>query len=314
MSAGPSCITCATSAARLLESKRRSSAVGQTDARAGRIVRLACVAVAASLAASCSSFIGGKAADTLSAAILNQDDPALVESGVPAYLLLIDGLISQSPDNVALLSAGAQLFALYGSRFAPPDRAVVLTAKARRYGERAICLAHEPACHWAGAEYSRLVSELEDVDKKDLDPLYSYAVSWLSHLDATSEDWTAVAELPWVEAVLSRALALDETYEEGALHAYLGILDSLRPPALGGKPDVARAHFERAIELSQGRDLSIKVEYARRYARLVFDQELHDRLLTEVLNAPTAVPGKTLFNVLAKQEAQTLLASSKEYF
>jgi hypothetical protein len=279
-----------------------------------RFGKVAGICLAASLAAGCASFIGGKAADTLAAAILNQDDPALVESGVPAYLLLLDGLISQSPDNVALLSAGAQLFALYGSRFAPPERAVTLTSKARRYGARAVCLAHEPACYWQGAEYGRFVAELGAVGAKDIGPLYSYAVSWLSNLDATSEDWTAVAELPWVEAVLERALALDETYENGALHGYLGILNSLRPPALGGKPDVAREHFERAIELSGGRDLSLKVEYARRYARLVFDQELHDRLLTEVLEAPADAPLYTLFNVLAKQEAQTLLATSKEYF
>jgi hypothetical protein len=162
-----------------------------------------CVGVAAWATASCSSLIGGKAADTLAAAILNQDDPALVESGVPAYLLLLDGLISQSPDSVALLSAGAQLFALYGSRFSPPDRAVTLTSKARRYGERAICLAHEPACDWGSADYATLVTQLESVGEKDLDALYSYAVSWLSQLDATSEDWTAVAELPWVEAVPS---------------------------------------------------------------------------------------------------------------
>ncbi len=274
----------------------------------------ACVCAVAFASTACSSFIGGKAADTLAAAILNQDDPALVESGVPAYLLLLDGLISQSPDNVALLSAGAQLFALYGSRFAPPERAATLTAKARRYGERAMCFAHQPACQWQGADYSRFTAELEAVTEKDIGPLYSYAVSWLSHLDATSEDWTAVAELPWVEAVLQRALALDETYENGAVHGYLGILNALRPPAHGGKPAVAREHFERAIELTGGRDLSIKVEYARRYARLVFDQELHDRLLTEVLGAPADAPRMTLFNVLAKQEAQTLLASSREYF
>ena len=254
------------------------------------------------------------AADTLEAAILNQDDPELVASGVPAYLLLVDGLISQSPDNGPLLSAGAQLFALYGSRFAGPDRAVALTAKARRYGERAICLAHEAACGWRGLDYERFVAELEGVSERDVGPLYAYAVSWLSHLDATSEDWSAVSELPWVQAALERALALDESYDGGALHGYLGILNSLRPPALGGEPDVARAHFERAIELSQGRDLSIKVEYARRYARLVFDQELHDRLLTDVVNAPAEAPLHTLFNVLAKQEAVGLLATSKEYF
>jgi hypothetical protein len=109
-------------------------------------------------------------------------------------------------------------------------------------------------------------------------------------------------------------LELDETYGDGALHGYLGILNSLRPPALGGRPEVAQAHFERAIELSSGRDLSVKVEYAKRYARLVFDRDLHDRLLREVLAADVDAPGYTLFNTLAKLEAQELLASSQEYF
>ena len=45
-----------------------------------------------------------------------------------------------------------------------PERAVTLTTKARRYGDRAICLAHEPACHWANADYSQFVAELEAVD------------------------------------------------------------------------------------------------------------------------------------------------------
>jgi hypothetical protein len=282
-----------------------------------RVVRaVVCGALCTLLATGCVvSIIGAKAGNTLSAAILNQDDPELVASGVPAYILLIDGLISQNPDSVGLLVAGSQLFALYGSRFAPTtERAVALTAKARRYGERALCLSHEPACKWNGIGYDELVQQLAVVGAKNVDALYAYAVSWLSNLDATSEDWNAVAELPWVEAVLERALALDEDYERGAIHGYLGILNSLRPPALGGKPDLAQAHFERAIELSGGQDLSIKVEYARRYARLVFDQELHDRLLTEVLNAPTDAPKLTLFNVLAKKEAEALLATSKEYF
>src|SRR5215213_6981642 len=164
MSAGPSSTTCAISAARPLVSKRRFSALEPAVARVAMIARkFACVVAAVLLTTSCASLIGGAAADTLSAAILNEDDPALVESGVPAYLLLVDGLISQSPDNVALLSAGAQLFALYGSRFATADRAVTLTAKARRYGERAICVAHEPACHWSGADYTGFVAELQDV-------------------------------------------------------------------------------------------------------------------------------------------------------
>jgi hypothetical protein len=277
--------------------------------------RLLAVALLAPLLTSCMNLISSMAADTLSAAILNQEDPDLVASGVPAYLLLVDGLIYQSPNNEDLLAAGAQLFALYGSRFAPDDVAAIrLTGKARRYGERSICIVHAPACSWEGLPYDDFVNQLAAIDAKQIDYLYSFAVGWLSYLDATSEDWTAVAELPWVEAAMQRALELDETYQAGALHGYLGILNALRPPALGGNPELAQRHFERAIELSEGHDLSIKVEYARRYARMMFEQDLHDRLLTEVMNASVDADGYRLFNVLAKGEAEALLATSQEYF
>jgi hypothetical protein len=261
------------------------------------------------------SAVGGMASDTLSAAILNQDDPTIVSSGLPAYLLVVDGFIIQSPDNAGLLSAGAQLFALYGSRFAEDAaHGLVLTAKSRRYGARAICLEHEPACNWSGLKYDRFVAELAEVDRRQTDVLYAYAVSWLSHLDAASSDWAAVGELPWVQAAMNRVMELDESHDDGGVHVYLGILNALRPPALGGQPDVAKAHFERAIELSNGADLSAKVEYARRYGRMMFDQELHDRLLDEVIAAPAEAPGRTLLNVLAKRDAAELLASSGDYF
>ena len=46
----------------------------------------------------------------------------------------------------------------------------------------------------------------------------------------------------------------------------------------------------------------------------MFDRELHDRLLKEVLAADPHVPGMTLSNVLAQREAAELLASSHDYF
>lgn len=283
--------------------------------RRSRLLRLAAVLAVAAASAGCAGLVGSMAADTLSAAILEQEDPRLIERGAPAYLLLLDGFISRNPRDRELLAAGAQLYALYGSRFASDDlHAIELTGKGRRYGADALCLAQTWACGRGADDYDSFVQQLSRVTGRDVDLLYAYAVSWLSHLDATSEDWSAVAELPWVEAALERVLELDEHYGDGAVHGYLGTLNSLRPPALGGRPDVAQQYFERAIALSEGRDLSVKVEYARRYARLVFDQELHDELLHDVLAAPTDAPGLTLFNALAKQEAAQLLASSEDYF
>jgi hypothetical protein len=58
----------------------------------------------------------------------------------------------------------------------------------------------------------------------------------------------------------------------------------------------------------------VKVLYARHYARLVFDQELHDRLLQEVLAADAEYPDMTLMNVLAQTQAHVLLDGSADYF
>jgi hypothetical protein len=323
MCAAPSFTICATAAASRHESEKRfdGDAAGliRTPIVSGDYRRLIVIAgsvlCAPLLLGGCASLIAGVAADTLTAAILNQDDPELVSSGVPAYMLLLDGMISQSPDNASLLSAGAQLYSLYGSSFAEdPERARVLTGKARRYGARAICLSDESMCGADQLPYDTFVSQLSEFNNKNVDYLYAFAISWLSNLDATSEDWSAVAELPWVEAALEQVLEVDEAYDNGTLQSYLGILKSLRPPALGGKPEEAQAHFERALVISAEQNLAIKLEYARRYARMMFEQELHDRLLNEVLAAPANAPGLTLFNMLAKQEAAELLATSADYF
>jgi hypothetical protein len=107
---------------------------------------------------------------------------------------------------------------------------------------------------------------------------------------------------------------LDNGFSPGAVEHYLGVIKTLRPPALGGKFDQGRAHFEKAIEISGGRDLMVKVDYARYYARTLYEQDLHDRLLTEVLEADPIQDGMTLFNTLAQREARVLLESGSEYF
>ena len=46
----------------------------------------------------------------------------------------------------------------------------------------------------------------------------------------------------------------------------------------------------------------------------MFDRDLHDKLLNEVLAADPHAPGLTLINVLAQQRARKLLDSGKDYF
>ncbi|MDH5786096.1 MAG: TRAP transporter TatT component family protein [Chromatiales bacterium] len=263
----------------------------------------------------CSSMLTSRLGDNLSSAILNQDDPETVKSGAPAYLLLIDSLIEGDPDEPQLLIAGARLYSIYAGVFVEEkERSRRMSRKARGYARRAVCLEFEEFCEVDAGPYSEMLPILDEADEDELPALYTYALSWALWIQTHSDDWAAVADLPKIEAMLNRIVALDDGYERGQAHLYLGIIHSQRPPALGGQPEKARHHFERALHHSHGHDLMVKVEYARSYARMMFEQELHDRLLSEVLSAETNVPGYTLSNVLAQRHARELQLSSADYF
>jgi len=254
-------------------------------------------------------------ADNLSAAILNQDDPQTVKDGAPAYLLLIDSLVEGEPDNADMLLAGARLYGAYASVFVDEsERARRLTTRSRAYAERAICIRHKALCAALTAPFDQFQPTLQSTNRYDVPVLHGLATAWAGWIQQHGDDWQAVADLPKVEALFERVVELDEAHDGGSAHLYLGVLNTQLPPALGGKPEVARTHFERAIELSEGRDLMAKVLFARHYARLVFDQQLHDHLLQEVIEAEPRSPRRTLTNTLAQRDARRLLAGSADYF
>jgi hypothetical protein len=266
----------------------------------------------------CSAALGSAAgglADPLTRAILEHDDPDTVRDGVPALLLALDAVIEASPQHTGNLRAGARLYSTYSVQFAKtPERAQRLADRALRYAERAVCGKLEALCAARGQPFARFEAVLAEVPTRDVGSLYVLGESWAAWIAAHSSDWAALAELPRVEAVLARVVALDDGHAGGNAHLYLAVLLTQRPESLGGRPGEGRLHFERAIELSAARNLNAKVMFARYYARLVFDRALHDRLLHEVLDAPAPAPGLTLSNVLAQSEAKELLATADEYF
>jgi hypothetical protein len=254
-------------------------------------------------------------AENVSAAVLEQDDALIVRDGGPAYLIAIDGLIEGDPANETLLLAGSRLYGAYAAAFVEDgERAQRLTTRARSYGERALCLREPKLCDVSVGSFDEFARLLQDTDATDLPALYGFGSAWAGWVQAHSSDWGAIAQLPKLQALMERVVALDDDHEEGGAHLYLGVLYTLRPASLGGQPELGREHFERAIALSAGRNLMAKVLYAQQYARLVFDQELHDRLLREVIDAPTRARGFTLSNTLAQSRARVLLAESEEFF
>jgi hypothetical protein len=254
-------------------------------------------------------------AANLSASVLDQNDPETVRDGAPAYLLAIDGLIQGDPENSGLLLTGSQLYAAYASAFVDDEvRAQRLFDRSLGYARRALCIANEDVCAAVERPYDEFLPSLSHTGDSDVAAVYGFGSAWAGWVQAHSSDWGAVAELPKIEAFMARVVELDETHADAGAHLTLGVLLSLRPASLGGRPDEARRHFERAIVLTDGRHLMARVLFAEHYARLVFDRPLHDQLLGEVVAADPSEPGLTLSNTLAIERARQLLDEADDYF
>ncbi len=254
-------------------------------------------------------------ADNVTDALLDQVDPETAKAALPAYIVMVDSALQSSPDDPDVLAAGALMYATYGGVFADSEkRASRLTTRARKYAEKAMCVSYEASCSWPDATYEEFVATLPDLEAGNAEYVYAYGVASLAFLRAHSDDWNSLAELPQVEALFNRYLDISGDEVNSGVYTFMGILLTLRPPALGGEPERAREYFEKAIDLTNGDDLSVKVEYAKGYAKLLYERELHDRLLNEVLAADPDKIGYTLTNVMAQEEAQALLAEADDYF
>ena len=254
-------------------------------------------------------------ANNLGDAILTQGDPEIAAASIPTFLVMMDSLVLESPENPAILSASANLTGAYATLFvSDTERAQQLSDKSLQHARTAVCQELEELCLPDNTSLEDFQQALARADKDDVDLLYTYGAAWAGWIQAHKEDWDGLAQVLKVEAVMKRVVELNENHEWGRAHLYLAVINSQLPPALGGKPEKGRMHFEKAIEISKGNDLIAKVEFARHYARLLFEQVLHDQLLTEVVNAKPGIAKLNLSNALAKQQAQELLSTSQEYF
>ena len=281
-------------------------------------MRVGWLILVCSLACGCSSVMSsvteGLAAD-LSSAILDNEDIAVVRDGAPAYLIMLDALLRSAPDNAPLLNAAATLNGAYATAFVDdPKRQQAFADKALQLASRAACPRLAWTCSARSGDRAALTASLADMGVEDVPLAYAFATAWAGWIQAHSSDWSAIAEFGRVKEVMTRIAALDEGHENGGPHMYLGVFESVLPPALGGQPEVARRHFERAIELSGGRYLMARVLFAENYGRLMFDRALHDEQLNAALEADPREAGITLVNLVAQEQARALLASADAYF
>ena len=79
-----------------------------------RMVKVVVGFLIGTLLLSCSTMIRG-VTESLVGGVMQQKDMRLIEDGAPAYLLIVESLIFNNPENRDFLMAGIQTFSSYSS-------------------------------------------------------------------------------------------------------------------------------------------------------------------------------------------------------
>lgn len=267
----------------------------------------------------------GMVADTLASSgdvFSRDDDPELVGEAVPFGLKLYESLLESSPKNKNLLIATCSNFTQYGVAFVETralelgeaqhhdevahlnDRALKLYLRARGYCMRGM------EVRFPGIT-DRLVKDpkaaLAKATRADVPLLYWTAASWGSAIALGLDKPELVIDVPTVRALADRALALDESWNKGALHEMFISLESV-PEALGGSPDRARQHFKRAVELEHGLSPGPYVALALGVSVGAQDRAEFESLLKQALEIdPDKDPSNRLVTLIQQRRARALL-------
>lgn len=262
-----------------------------------------------------------------------ETDLELAEQAIASNLKLLEGVLEGSPRSAALLVTTSSSFARYTFGFIEEkievadqqydlveaerltDRAVDFYERARQYGLKAIAQFRKGFIETSEGDIDQLTSELQYFGKEELPALFWTAFAWGSIINLRQDDPARLAELPKVKLMMTRVLELDENYFFGSPHIFFGALYGNFPIMLGGNPKIAKHHFERAIELNEGKYLMAKFLLAKYVGVTTQDRKLFEQSLQDIISAPTDLfPEQALANQLAKRRAKRWIKRADELF
>jgi len=259
----------------------------------------------------------------------SDDDPDLVRDALPFSLKLVESLLAESPRHRGLLFAASSGFTPYAYAFVQEEadevedrnlaKATVLRTRARRlylrardYGIRGLEVKHKSL---GAALVKDPKVAVRSTTKADVPLLYWTAASWGAAISLSKDNPDLVADQPIVEALMDRALELDEKFGDGAIHTFLISYEPSRNGAQGDFSVRSRKHFDRAMELSGGFQAAPLVSLAEAVSIQKQNQKefrtLLDRALAIDVNAK---PEFRLANLVMQRRARWLLTRADELF
>jgi predicted anti-sigma-YlaC factor YlaD len=191
-------------------------------------------------------------------------------------------------------------------------RARRLYLRAQRYGLRGLDEGHPG---FSAALLSHPQAAARVATKKDVPLLYWTACAWGSAISLSKDNPGLIAQIPAMEALIDRALELDESFAHGAIHSFLISYEMSRQGLTGDPAARSRRQFERAMALAEGHDAAPLVALAEAVDVQKQDVKEFDALLQQALAIDAdAYPDSRLANLIMQRRARWLLARKADLF
>jgi hypothetical protein len=252
------------------------------------------------------------------------EDIDFVGEALPFGLKFMESLLDVSPEHAGLLLTSCKGFVSYSYAYVQYeadvmedrdlDRSRYLKRRARKlylralsYGLRGLDKNYPGFGNQLFLEPEKAVGRIENKKRnRDLPFLYWSSAALGLAISVSRDDAVLLGRLPEVESLINRGLELDETWENGAFHSFMIQLAAAKVGGLD--EDFIRHHFERALELTKGRDAGLYVAFVEAVSVPTQNREEFMTMLNKALEIdPDKNPQTRLMNLIAQRKAHHLL-------
>lgn len=245
------------------------------------------------------------------------DDPRTFGDAAPSNLFLLEGMIRTDPGNEDLRMNAAMLYFFYAFAYIEeedPEYASLLYGKGFHHARTALA-AHTDLPADRDLPFREFEERVSSIGKREVPAAFWTAACWSQRIALNLDQTSTIREIPKVQALIDRVIALDGTYFKGMPLVLQGSLHAFKPKLMGGDPDASAKSFERAFAASGSSFLLSRYFYARYYAYRVLDEDLFRETLEEIIDAqPREGDPYRLLNTIAAEKSHQLLEEADELF
>ena len=269
-------------------------------------------------------------------ALKMESDYEMAARAIPGSLKTVEGFHVALPENKRLTRVLAEGYCQYSTAFIEDEWERASFAKdfeAADYHSARATKAFVRCMNYGlellGKKWQTTIFGSMDEFKAVVDaakPKHRFAMLWVaiglaSAINQNKDDIAFVSHLPKAKMLFQKIIELDKKkmpkdLAHAALpHVALAMAATAVSPALGGKPEVGKNHFDIAWSITGEKFLLARVLFARRYAVMKQDKKLFRETLIKVLQTDPAIwPEQRLANEVAHRRARRYLKMEKEWF